>query len=205
LELLLTLAAKRARRVSEGQTAAKAKWEAKWCSKHYGYRLKIKAGSKRSVPLTCVKPLAEKFYRLKSSYAPTGAYLKTFGHREDHICWGCRVGAVKTQENLFRHCSRWKDQLTTLWRRVGKATGCKAGRCQHVQMSEMFSTMICNQVVLDFLAATDVRKFPPRQAEECRQEEHGQEEPRQEEPRQEERGQEKRGQEEHVQEECGQE
>jgi hypothetical protein len=72
-------------------------------------------------------------------------------------------------------------------------------------MSEMFSTMICNQVVLDFLAATDVRKFPPRPAEECRQEEHGQEEPRQEEPRQEERGQEKRGQEEHVQEECGQE
>jgi hypothetical protein len=35
---------------------------------------------------------------------------------------------------------------------------------------------ICNQAVMDFLAATDVGKFPPRQAEERGQEERGQEE-----------------------------
>jgi hypothetical protein len=37
--------------------AATAKWEADRCSKHYGYRLKGKAGSKRPGPMTSVKSL----------------------------------------------------------------------------------------------------------------------------------------------------
>jgi hypothetical protein len=45
-----------------------------------------------------------------------------------------------------------------------------------VQISELFSMEICDQAVMDFLAATDVGKFPPRQAEERGQEESGQEE-----------------------------
>jgi len=49
---------------------------------------------------------------------------------------------------------------------------------------------IYNQAVMDFVAATEFRKFPPRQAEERGQDEHGQEEHRQEERRQEESGQE---------------
>jgi len=57
-------------------------------------------------------------------------------------------------------------------------------------MSELFSMEICHQAVMDFLAATDVGKRPPRQGEE-----RGEEEPRLEEPRQEE----------HRQEECGEE
>jgi hypothetical protein len=70
--------------------------------------------------------------------------------------------------------AEWKAQQTTLWKIVGKATGWKAGRCRHVQMSKLFSTEICNQAVMDCLAATDVGKFPPRQGEERRQEEHWQ-------------------------------
>jgi hypothetical protein len=85
-ERIYTSAANRARRISEGRTAAKAKWEADKCSKHYGYRLMGKAGSKRSVPMTSVKSLATRFYRLKSGHAPTGTYLKRFGHREDDKC-----------------------------------------------------------------------------------------------------------------------
>ncbi|KAF8535376.1 hypothetical protein BDD12DRAFT_893114 [Trichophaea hybrida] len=81
-ERIYTSAANRARRISEGRSAAKAKWEADKCSKHFGYRLKGKAGSKRPVPMTSVKPLATRFYRLKSGHAPTGVYLKRFGHRE---------------------------------------------------------------------------------------------------------------------------
>ena len=46
-ERIYTSAANRARRISEGRTAAKAEWEANKCSKHYGYRLKGNAGSKR--------------------------------------------------------------------------------------------------------------------------------------------------------------
>jgi len=44
---------------------------------------------------------------------------------------------------------------------VGKATGWKAVRCRHVQISELFSLEECDRVVLDFLAATEVREFPP--------------------------------------------
>jgi hypothetical protein len=61
--------------------------EADKCSKHFGYRLKGKAGSKRPVPMTSVKSLATRFYRLKCGHAPTETYLKRFGHREDDKCW----------------------------------------------------------------------------------------------------------------------
>jgi len=42
------------------------------------------------------------------------------------------------------------------------AMGWKAGRCQHVQVSDLFSRDECDQAVMDFLAATEVRKFPPK-------------------------------------------
>jgi hypothetical protein len=35
-----------------------------------------------------------------------------------------------------------------------------AGRCQQVQISELFSMEICDKVVMDILVATDIRKFP---------------------------------------------
>jgi len=37
----------------------------------------------------------------------------------------------------------------------------------------------CDQAVMDFLAATDIGKFQPKQVEECIQEKRGQEEQRQ--------------------------
>jgi hypothetical protein len=41
-------------------------------------------------------------------------------------------------------------------------TGWKEGRCRHVQVSELMSPEQCDQVVVDFLAATEVGKFPPK-------------------------------------------
>jgi hypothetical protein len=175
-ERIYTSVANGAKRISEGRTAAKAEWEADKCSKHYGYRLKGEAGSKRSVPMTSVESLAARFYRLKSGHAPTGTYLKRFGHREDDKCWWCGSGTLQTREHLFRHCSRWKDQQQALWKAVGKATGWKASRCRHVQISELFSMEKYDQAVMDFLPATDVEKFPPKLAEERGQEEREQEE-----------------------------
>jgi hypothetical protein len=64
-EQVYTTAAKRSRRRSEQQMAAKAQWEADKCSNHQGYKLKCKAGSKRHIPMESVKPLAARFYRLK--------------------------------------------------------------------------------------------------------------------------------------------
>jgi hypothetical protein len=68
----------------------------------------------------------------------------------------------QTREHLFHHCSRWKDQQKTLWKTVGQATGWKAGRCWHVPISELFTIEECDQAVMDFLAATEVGKFPPK-------------------------------------------
>jgi hypothetical protein len=52
-----------------------------------------------------------------------------------------------------------------LWKEVGKATGCRAGRCQHVQISELLSMEKCDRAVMDFLITTDIGKFPPKRAE----------------------------------------
>jgi hypothetical protein len=161
-ERVYTSAANRWRRISEIRSAAKIQWEADKCGKHFGYRLKGKAGSKRPVPMASVKSLAARFYQLKCGHAPVGIYLKRFGHREDDNCWWCEERVAQTREQLFRHCSRWKDQQKVLWTVVGKATGWKAGRCRHMQVSELFSMEQCDQAVMDFLATTEVGKFPPK-------------------------------------------
>ena len=70
------------------------------------------------------------------------------------------------REHLFCHCNWWKDQQKELWIVVGKAMGSKAGRCWHVQVSELLSMEKCDQVVMDFLVATDIRKFPPKRVDE---------------------------------------
>jgi len=46
--------------------------------------------------------------------------------------------------------------------RSGQRWGWKVGRCRHVQVSELFSMWKCDKAVLEFLATTDVGKFPPR-------------------------------------------
>jgi len=94
LDRSYTSASNTARRISEGMSVGKAKWEADKCSKHFSYRLKGKTGTKRPVPMTSGKSLATGFYRLRCGHAPTGVYLKQFGHREDDKCWWCEGTAA---------------------------------------------------------------------------------------------------------------
>jgi len=132
------------------------------CSKDFSYRLKGTAGTKRPILMRSVKSLAARFDLLKSGHAPTGVYLKRFGHQDDDKCWWCWGTVSQTHEHLFRHCSRWNDQHKTLWKTVGRATGWKVGRCRHVQISKLFTIEDCDQAVMDFLAAIEVGKFPPK-------------------------------------------
>jgi aminoglycoside phosphotransferase (APT) family kinase protein len=44
-------------------------------------------------------------------------------------------------------------------------TGRKAGRCQHVQVPEVFSMEESDQAVMDFRAGTEVWKFLPKPME----------------------------------------
>ena len=64
-------------------------------------------------------------------------------------------------EHLLRHCSRWRDYQRELWKAVGKVTGWKDGTLRHVQISEPFTTEGCDHAVMDFLVATEIRKYPP--------------------------------------------
>jgi len=68
----------------------------------------------------------------------------------------------QTQVNLFHHCSRWRDHRNELYKEVGKVTVWKAGRCRHVQISELLSREECDHVVMGFLAAIEVAKVPPK-------------------------------------------
>jgi hypothetical protein len=148
-----------AEHISERWSAAKAKWKPDKCGHHIGDKLKGRVGTRRTIPMTSVKLLAARFYRLLSTHAPTGVYQKRFGHRENDKSWWCGGGgptAAQTREHLFRHCSWWRDQQKTLWKVLGKVTGWTAGRCRHVQVSELFSWDDCDQTVMDFLAATEV-------------------------------------------------
>jgi predicted nucleotidyltransferase len=65
-------------------------------------------------------------------------------------------------EHLFRHCSRWRDHQNELWKAAGNEMGWKVGRCRHFQISELFSIEERDQVVIDFLVATEVVKIPPK-------------------------------------------
>ena len=155
----------RGTRISEGRKPAKAECEADRWFKYHGYRLKGKAGSKRPIPMTSMKSLPTNYYRLKSSHAVTGMYLKWFGYRQDNkFCW-CRGGTLWPREHLFSNCSRWKDQRKACWKAVGKGTQWKAGRCRHVQSSELFAMEKCDKPVIDILAATDIRKCPLKQTQ----------------------------------------
>jgi len=62
IERPYTSASNRARRISKGRLAAKAEWEADKCSKHFRYRLKGKAGTKRPILMTRVTSLAARIH-----------------------------------------------------------------------------------------------------------------------------------------------
>ena len=139
MEWPYTSALNRARRISEGRSAAKAQWEADMCRNHFSYRLKGKMETKRPIPMTSVKSLATRFYRLQREHALTGVYLKRFGNQEDDKFWWCGGTVAQTREHLFRQCSWWRDLQNARWKAVREVSGCNAGRCRPVQVSELFS------------------------------------------------------------------
>jgi hypothetical protein len=89
IELPSSLASNTARQISNRWSAAKAKWEANKCSKHFSQRFKGKTGTKTPVPMTSMKSLATRFYRLTCGDEPNGVILKPFRYREDDKCCWC--------------------------------------------------------------------------------------------------------------------
>jgi hypothetical protein len=47
-------------------------------------------------------------------------------------------------------------------KKVSRSSGLESGQMWKVQISELFSMETCDQALMGFLVATDVRKFPPK-------------------------------------------
>ena len=115
IECSYSSALNRASQISEGWSAAMAKWESEKCGKHFSYRLKGKTETKNPVLMTRVKLLGTRFYRPKCGHPSTTVDLIQFGHREDDKCWWHSSEASTValmQENLIRHlCQRGVQQI----------------------------------------------------------------------------------------------
>jgi len=102
------------------------------------------------------KSLVSRYYELKCGYAPTVMYLKRSGQRDNDQCGWCGRVTHGSISSVIARSGRTSSE------NCGNQSGGKAGRCKHLQISELFSLEMCDQVVMEFLAATEVGKFPRR-------------------------------------------
>lgn len=75
------------------------------------------------------KSLAARFYQPASGHAMTAPFLtERFGWVESDVCWRCGIGR-QTREHLFKECLAWREEIRTLWKKVGRVgqTGGRAG------------------------------------------------------------------------------
>jgi hypothetical protein len=87
--------------------------------------------------------------------AHTGPYLAKIGEAANDKCWWCSSGAPETRENLFKHCSQWKDQRMAMWSAVRKATEGKR-TARNTSMTQLFGDQRCTAAFLESLATTKV-------------------------------------------------
>jgi len=73
--------------MSDAKSPGKTQWKVDKCSAHHSYKLKGQAGSKRSIPKSSMKPLADRFYQMKSGHIAVGTELNMFGHPDNDTYW----------------------------------------------------------------------------------------------------------------------
>jgi hypothetical protein len=147
--------------VARGITEAKWNEHLAWVKERCrGKRYYLLRERQRTDPVAsrARKATAARFYQLRMNKAPTGPYLAEVGQAEDDKCWWCSssspgAGPSQTREHLFKHCRRWKDQQTTMWRAIGKATGRKR---TNTSMTQLFGDERCTAAILEFLGTTEV-------------------------------------------------
>jgi len=105
------------------------------------------------------KRLASRFYQMKTGHCLTGQYLAWTTRRPGTTCWWCQY-KIQTREHLFKNCPQWKSQQKTLWATVLETTRKLPGPTRsrdRTSIAELLADQRCSQVVLTFLATTDVR------------------------------------------------
>ena len=69
------------------------------------------------------KELASRFFQLSSGHAMIAPFLREkFGWTESDSCWWCS-GGRQSRKHLFKECRTWKEEIRTLWKEVGDASG----------------------------------------------------------------------------------
>ena len=83
-------------------------------------------GWPRTIPIglqKAPKELASRFFQLSSGHAMIAPFLKEkFGWIESDSCWWCS-GGRQSREHLLKECKTWKEEIRTLWKEVGEASG----------------------------------------------------------------------------------
>jgi ribonuclease HI len=144
--------------VARGVTEAKWQEHLAWVKERCrGKRYYLLRGRQRTDPVaSCArKTTASRFYQLRMGRAYTGPYLAKIGDAADDKCWWCGSGASQTREHLFKHCRRWKEQQTIMWREVNKATEGKR-MARNTSMATLFGDQRCTAAILEFLENTEV-------------------------------------------------
>jgi len=117
--------------------------------------------------------LVARFYPLKCGHAPVGMYLGNVP--KTGLTLRCRrmLAVQRRRQNGSPDVGASLPPLQPKERpakdaleEVGIATGWSAGRCRHLQVSELLSMEKCDKGVMAFLIATDIGKFPPQHVEE---------------------------------------
>ena len=69
------------------------------------------------------KELASRFFQLSSGHEMIAPFLKEkFGWTDSDSCWWCS-GGRQSREHLFKECKTWREEIRTLWKEVGEASG----------------------------------------------------------------------------------
>jgi hypothetical protein len=135
------------RQASEAKTRGTKEWLAPMLEKAKAYRPPKKTGFRselRHVP----KALASRYYQLMSGHALITPYLKDKIHKADSDeCWWCATGQRQTREHVFKECSKWKAEITDLWRAVrNDAVGGRNPRWKSI--SELFQAEKATAAIL---------------------------------------------------------
>ena len=126
------------------------------------------------------KEVASRFFQLASGHAMIAPFLRDkFGWVESDSCWWCS-GGRQSREHLFKECRTWKEEIRTLWKEVGKISGCcerrevgriykgkkgfclcmgkKQARPGNLSIGRLMSDTRFTEAVLKFLRSTGVGK-----------------------------------------------
>jgi hypothetical protein len=100
----------------------------------FSYRLPRKVGFRKALQ-GVPKKSASRFFQFATGHALTAPYLmeKLKKHPSDE-CWWCEEGKRQTREHLFKECSRWRQEIKELWRRVAEDVGWRRAKWRPISV-----------------------------------------------------------------------